>query len=153
MKKQISIRRIPRKTPKEKRSAPGRPPRPSQKDRTPPELAFRAERLKEMRLNRMFTQNHLAHLMDTDERRISEWEGKHTVPNLYLLRKLAQALDVSADYLLGLVDDSKHFFAAVTPDLRAIEQELREFNEADRKDILRTVKLLKHTRGPHGHGE
>ena len=63
------------------------------------------ERIKERRLLLNLSQSQLASRLETESSVISRWEGdKVCVSQKYIL-KLAQALNTSADYLLGKTDD------------------------------------------------
>lgn len=68
---------------------------------------FRGEkmsRIKELRLQKGFTQNKLAELIGADSNLISRWERGKSKPISLYVQKLAQALGTSMDYLLGDTD-------------------------------------------------
>jgi len=50
------------------------------------------------------SQNELAAMIDTDPSTISNWMNGKAKPNYYLLKRTAQGLGVSSDYLLGLAE-------------------------------------------------
>ncbi len=58
--------------------------------------------IKERRTTLGMTQERLAELLETDQRRISKYENGTGEPSLRMLRKLALALQCTSDYLLGL---------------------------------------------------
>ena len=59
-------------------------------------------RLKEMREKRRFSPQELADLADTTYQTIWRIErGLHKEPGIYLAKRLAQALGVTTDYLIG----------------------------------------------------
>lgn len=62
-------------------------------------------RLKQMRKKMGHTQESLAELMGTDARRIWSYESGKNKPSGEIIADLAQHLDTSTDYLLGLIDD------------------------------------------------
>ena len=63
-----------------------------------------AERLREVRDRRGYNQTGMALLADVAQTTWSIWEDKP--PQQFTsLRKLAEGLEVSADYLLGITDD------------------------------------------------
>ena len=62
------------------------------------------ERLRNLRREMDLTQERLADIMETTQRKISYWESGKTEPDLYSLWKLADFFDVSIDYLLGRKD-------------------------------------------------
>ena len=63
-----------------------------------------AIRLKELRIEKAYSQSQLAKLLNVDQRTISNWEKAVREPDFNMLIKITQLFDVSADYLLGLAD-------------------------------------------------
>ena len=59
-------------------------------------------RLKEARMERNYTQKALAQKIGTTDDSIFSWENGRSQPSLDSLRKLCEALDISADYLIGV---------------------------------------------------
>tara|TARA_X000001316_G_C912563_1_gene27568 strand:+ start:129 stop:485 length:357 start_codon:yes stop_codon:yes gene_type:complete len=72
-------------------------------DRDPSDI-FR-ERLKAARDLRQWSQSELAKKADMPPSSIAHFESGSRKPSFATLRKLANALEVSTDYLLGRVDD------------------------------------------------
>ena len=64
------------------------------------------ERLKELRLERRLTQKELSELIGCAQSAIFYWENNNREPSVSFLKKLCLFFDVSADYLLGLEDES-----------------------------------------------
>jgi transcriptional regulator with XRE-family HTH domain len=62
------------------------------------------ERLKEMRVQRGLTQKALAIYLEIGENAYQNYEYGKREPNYETLVKLCKKLNVSADYLVGLVD-------------------------------------------------
>lgn len=60
-----------------------------------------AERLRTLRREMDLTQNKLADILETTQRKVSYWENGMVEPDLYSLWKIADFFDVSVDYLLG----------------------------------------------------
>lgn len=60
------------------------------------------ERLKQSRIDLNMSQQSLADILQIDQSKISKWERGKNEPNLEMLHKIAKALDVSSDYLIGL---------------------------------------------------
>lgn len=58
-------------------------------------------RIVDAREKRGLTAVALAALIRLDKAQLSRWENDHAAPNADNLRALCDALDVSADYLLG----------------------------------------------------
>lgn len=59
-------------------------------------------RLREARIAQGFTQKRLAQLLDVREKDVSRWESGEHAPSTPRLARLAVALGVSADWLLGI---------------------------------------------------
>lgn len=73
------------------------------------------KRLREMREKRGLTQRELAGLCGLGDKQIWRYENEQSEPNAEALIQLARKLEVSTDYLLGLVDQ---------PNERLSEEEL-----------------------------
>jgi len=69
--------------------------------------ALRTERLREWREKRGMSQRELARLCGIGDAQVSKYENGHTDPSATYLRIMAEVLQVSADYLLGLTDDPR----------------------------------------------
>lgn len=65
------------------------------------------KRLREIRKRREFTQEELGSRCGACAGAIRDWEKGLRLPNTYYLREICVALNVSADYLLGLRKKSK----------------------------------------------
>ena len=63
-----------------------------------------AERLKELRCQKTLTQKELAIMTEVGERTIQRFENSESEPTLSNIIKLADALEVSIDYLVGRTD-------------------------------------------------
>ena len=63
-----------------------------------------AQRLKELRLDNSLTQAELANALSVDQRTVSQWEKGIREPDFETLMKIARYFNVSADYLLWLVN-------------------------------------------------
>lgn len=60
------------------------------------------ERLKEIRISKNITQKQLATMVGSSERGIQRYESGERKPNFDAIISLCKALEISADYLLGL---------------------------------------------------
>ena len=67
------------------------------------EILF-AEKLRVLRREIDMTQNQLADVLETTQRKISYWEAGKVEPDLCSLWRIADFFDVSVDYLLGRKD-------------------------------------------------
>lgn len=63
-----------------------------------------ANRIKQLRERLGYTQEDISEIVQTSRRSVTAWETG-SVPNGEMLARLAQALQTSADFLLGLTDD------------------------------------------------
>lgn len=66
---------------------------------------MRNERLREARLKNHLTQEELAEKLGTEKNQISRWEQGHKIPRAERVAEIAQVLNVSVDYLMGLSDE------------------------------------------------
>ena len=63
-------------------------------------------RLKELRLEKGLTQKELAQVIQCDQSMIARWEKGEREPTESVIRKTARFFEVTADYLIGLEDES-----------------------------------------------
>ena len=66
---------------------------------------MRADRLRDLRTQRGFSQEQLARLADVGHQQVWRYESGNTMPSAEIVARIARALGTSADYLLGLSDD------------------------------------------------
>ena len=64
------------------------------------------EKLYELRKEKNLTQKQLAQLIDCAQSAIVYWEKNKQEPTISVLKKLCLFFDVSADYFLGLEDET-----------------------------------------------
>ena len=64
------------------------------------------ERLKELRTEKGLSQKELGQILNTTNSSVCDWERGGSEPNLDTVAQIARYFDVSADYLLGLEDES-----------------------------------------------
>lgn len=62
------------------------------------------ERLKELRIEKNLSQGKLGEFLAVDHRTISNWEKGTRQPDFDMLIKIAEVLEETTDYLLGVVD-------------------------------------------------
>ena len=62
--------------------------------------------IKQLRTTKNLTQPQLANLIDVSNGIISIWENDINEPKASYIKKLAMVFNVSADYLLGLEDET-----------------------------------------------
>ena len=99
-------------------------------------------RLRTLRMDKNISQQQLAHLVQATQTQISKWENGIIEPNLTQLEKIANALEVSADYLLGRENDLG--LVEINSDLSGDEQELinqyRKLSVGDKSQLLALAK-------------
>ena len=64
------------------------------------------EKIRELRREKKLTQKELAQILDNAQSAITYWEANKQEPTISALKKLCLFFDVSADYLLGLEDET-----------------------------------------------
>ncbi|MDQ0427721.1 transcriptional regulator with XRE-family HTH domain [Planomicrobium stackebrandtii] len=120
-------------------------------------------RLKAARKSARLTQEGLAKRVNTTKATISNYENGHSTPSNDMLLALADALDVSTDYLLGRTDnpqsinynkndskdypswgDEAEFEAWVNdPSVYKLYKEMKESSEERKKALLAVWEVLK----------
>lgn len=60
------------------------------------------ERIREIRTAKKMSQVELANILGVTKQSVSNWENDNIQPSVEMLIKLAKALSVSSDYLLGI---------------------------------------------------
>ncbi len=71
-------------------------------------LQLSSQRLKEFRKDNKLTQNKLAEFLNTDNSTISKYEQKRNPIATPFLYEICKKYNISADYLLGKIDDPKY---------------------------------------------
>ncbi len=99
---------------------------------------MRKERLKAARLKNHLTQGELAEKLKIDAMQISRWEKGHKIPRSERLAEIAQVLNVSVDYLLGISDEPT---IRVRVENLTIEEMalVRAFREGDDKEAMKIL--------------
>lgn len=96
---------------------------------------FRGDRLKAVRDLRGMSQNDLERVVGVSNVQISRYESGRTDPSLDIVIKFAKALDVTADYLLGMVDVPDEYLKP--QDLSPTEARLLDaFRRGDLRDAM-----------------
>lgn len=72
---------------------------------------MRGDRLKIAREGRQLTQTELANQVGISDQQIYRYESGRSAPIADVLMRLAKALEVSTDYLVGLVDEPTGHFS------------------------------------------
>lgn len=65
------------------------------------------KRVRYIRQKRGFTQKELAKKIYASPSAIGYWERDESLPTADLLKEIAVALDISSDYLLGIIEEER----------------------------------------------
>jgi transcriptional regulator with XRE-family HTH domain len=96
---------------------------------------FRGERLRAVRELRGMSQNDLERVIGVSNVQISSYESGRAEPSLDIVAKFARTLDVTADYLLGMVDVPNEYLKP--QDLSPTEARLLDaFRRGDLRDAM-----------------
>ena len=98
------------------------------------------QRIKERREALGLTQEALAELLNKGQKQIWEYESNRKLPSVGSLIELAQILQTSADYLLGLVDEINTEY--IPEDERELITIYQNQTLDNRERILNVVKAL-----------
>lgn len=98
-------------------------------------------RLKELRLERGFSQIEVAHGIKTGQSNIGRWENEEVLPSSDFIIKLADFFEVTTDYLLGRSDELDNVTVqSSAPALPDDERELlRLFRQMNQKQKNRVI--------------
>ncbi len=81
------------------------------------QMSLKGERLRETREHRRLSQRQLAEICGLGENQIHRYENGKTEPSATTLALSASALNISADYLLGLTSEPRaHLGDGLTPE-------------------------------------
>ena len=98
---------------------------------------FKETRLRQIREDRGYTQDELAMNIGLGQSQMNKYENGKSEPSPEIIKRIAQELGVSADYLIGLVDEPTQTFAeTATPNERKILLAMR------RGDYATAMKLM-----------
>ncbi len=103
-----------------------------------PEVAGFGARLKTLRTAAGFTQEELADEVGVSRRMIAYYEGETEYPPTALLPKLAQALKISADELLGIAPLRK----AAKPGNIRLERRLQQIEALEPAEKRQVLQVL-----------
>lgn len=95
-------------------------------------MIFLGEKIKELRLEKKMTQQQLANRLGLVKGSISAYEQGTKYPSLEVLANLCRIFNVSADYLLGLSDETKIRNSTLTDEqLKLLRGLIKEFENAN----------------------
>jgi transcriptional regulator with XRE-family HTH domain len=99
------------------------------------------ERVKQLRKEAGWSQGDLGGRIGTDSQRVSRYENGRITPSVDALVRIAEALDVSIDYLL-VEDAPRRPLHVADADLAARLADLAELAEDDRASLLHMLDAL-----------
>lgn len=101
-------------------------------------MSIVGERIRERRNAQKLSQEKLADLIQTSQKQVSRYESGLNEPTANVIVALIQALNTSADYLLGVVDDPTP--STVGHDLTSKEQQV--IAALRRRDKLQAMQII-----------
>ena len=99
------------------------------------------QRIKQLRKEAGWSQGELGERIGTDSQRVSRYENGRITPSVDALVRIAEALDVSVDYLL-IDDAARRPLHVADADLAARLADLAELSEDDRASLLHMLDAL-----------
>lgn len=104
--------------------------------------AFRGDRLALARKKRGLSQDRLAEILNDTQQHISMWESGRNEPDSENIVRLATALGVSTDYLLGVVSDPDERLTDVVTQSELKNRLLWAIDKGLITETLETLTLL-----------
>lgn len=104
-------------------------------------------KIKDLRVEKMWTQKKLAEEVNTSNKNVWAWENAVSSPDIDMLIKLAQVFDVSVDYLIGNTDDVNALpvapiHATLPEDERELLSLFRVLSQEDKRGVMRIARSL-----------
>ncbi len=100
------------------------------------------ERIKQLRIEKKWSQDELAQKIDADARQISRYETGRITPSVETVAKLAIAFEVTADYLLIENAARKPFRMDDKEFIRNIEI-IQEFPDNDKNCLFEVIEAFR----------
>lgn len=97
-----------------------------------------SERLRIARERKGFSQTDLAKRTDLQPSAISHFENNRRSPSFDNLKRLADALRVTVDYLLGRAEEPR----TLNLDLELLFRDFKRMSETDRETLTKMAKVL-----------
>jgi len=101
----------------------------------PQDMAVFADRLKQLRTQRKLTQGRMAEILGVSLRMYCRWEAAEAMPYADTLVKIADALQVSADELLGR-DELKPEHRIHNAELHRLYQQVDQLSDEDQQALI-----------------
>lgn len=100
---------------------------------------MRGDRLREIRENLGMSQESLGDILGSNQKQIWRWENGKTVPNGDDIVRLATALNITTDYLLGVSDDPTPANLSVVKLSAKERQVISYWRQSDRATAARII--------------
>ena len=100
------------------------------------------DRLRSAREHRQLSQSELATRAGLQPSAVSHFETGRRSPSFDNLKRLADALDVTTDYLLGRVDQPKGNTMAAGPTINALFRDAEKMSQDDLETLAGFAKML-----------
>lgn len=109
------------------------------------------DRLKELRTEKLMTQEELAKLFNTGKASISNYESNNRLPDANTISKYASYFGVSVDYLLGISENRNNTIDLTMEKLKRFIEDHKDYvplivkmrkKKIDTKDVDRYIDLL-----------
>lgn len=105
-----------------------------------------SERLTNLRESKNFTKTKMANKVSVGLSTYANWEYGYNEPDINMLKKLANILDTSVDYLTGRTDNPERAQGLSSYDLDKMLDNARSFDgkpiDDDDREIVRTLFLF-----------
>ena len=95
-----------------------------------------AERLKELRKRKGFSQAQLAEMMNVHFAQVSRYERGETKPNSEAMTKLAHALDTTVDFLMSGASDDVAQNAGLDKEIISRFKQIQTLSQDNKKTVL-----------------
>lgn len=95
-----------------------------------------AERLRRLRKQKRLSQADVANLMEVHYAQVSRYERGETKPNTQAATKLAQALEVTVDYLMNGTEDDMMKQAGLDREIIARFKQVQHLDSEEKKTVL-----------------
>lgn len=101
-----------------------------------------ADRIKSVRTRNGYTQRDLARVLSVKPATISAWEVGRNEPSLSMVKKLANVLGVSFEYLAGVDSKPDDDEKTLTTNQKLVAYSIDpDISDEERKDIIEMVKI------------
>jgi transcriptional regulator with XRE-family HTH domain len=99
------------------------------------------EKIKKLRKEQNISQTDLAEIIGVHQSHIGRYERNESIPTAHVIKKMADKLKVSADYLLS--EEEQEVSPSLTSDRELLQQfqDISKFNDADKQFIKRMIKM------------